>query len=154
MIQLVNRQENGIKVSFVKKERLEEIQKSGGLSETFKADYLEALWLTNEQNEFTLYIGIGEEDLDCIQRKEIAAKAVKLCKEKELHKVSIDITDIINQYSAQAVFDLAEGAILGQYNQRIFKDNQSSKMEIEFCNYNEEVQEQVRAYMNDAISIA
>ncbi len=154
MIQLTGQCQKDTVVVFIDKENLAKMEQSAKTAGVFKANYLETAWISEQDGRWKLFVGMGEEHLDKIQLKELAAKAVKECKGKEIHEFSLDITSVISKYSVKAVRDLTEGAILGQYEQKMFKKKESKEIQIEFCYSEKESLDELCTYLDETVSIA
>ncbi|MGL6198515.1 MAG: leucyl aminopeptidase family protein [Lachnospiraceae bacterium] len=83
----------------------------------FAGEFLKTAWLPEGSKRLKLLVGMGTEEADRIFYKELAACAVKECKEKKITELSLNLEPFLLNGNVGLVGDLVEGAILGTYEQ-------------------------------------
>lgn len=83
----------------------------------FAGEFLKTAWLPEGSKRLKLLVGMGTEEVDRIFYKELAACAVKECKEKKITELSLNLEPFLLNGNVELVSDIVEGAILGTYEQ-------------------------------------
>lgn len=133
MIQIVpqSTKKNHVSLYWEKDERLNDLSQAA--RKLFDGSYLVTLWREHSQDGVELLLGLGKREDDPIRRKEIFAKVVKECREKNIRDFSIDITPVLEAGEISWISDIVEGTLLGTYAQKQFKDGSEGEYQIEFC---------------------
>ena len=93
--------------------------------EPFKGGYLSTFYFYEKEEVSRLVVGLGDpEAFEIKQIKEAVAKGVKALKALGIHTFSIDVHTLVKSYGLQAIYHLVEGAQLGLYELKHYKENQ------------------------------
>ncbi len=115
----------GFLVQFVKKGEQEGLLQEGTV-EFFDASFLKTAVLP-VNGKLTLLVGMGEKSLDKMKVKELAAKAASECQARRIKEVSMDVSTLLKEQGVEAVRDITEGALLGNYCQIRFGEEQKEE---------------------------
>lgn len=85
----------------------------------FTGELLSAYWDISK-GEPVLMIGLGEEALEAIQIKEVAAKAAKECQAKKIGNSVLFVDEILTFCGKEHLIDVLEGLYLGGYQEPKF----------------------------------
>lgn len=148
--------ENGLSVRFVREDA-----KDPSIEQTvpfFKGAFLDTELISLE-GELTLLVGLGSQSLDKFKVKEAAAKAVSEGRKRDYTTLSLHIAPFLEAQGIEAVRDLAEGALLGDYTLPCFGKKQEEagkkpECRILFSGIPSEHQEEAQALCTEASCIA
>lgn len=130
----------------------------------FKGSKLEAACLPGHEGRVRLCMGMGQAENDGVNSsvagedkiliKAVCAKAVKEMKERDITEFSMDISGIVKNHQIESLRDIVEGAVLGAYEQRLFKEQKGGPVNIELIGVpGEEIQEAQR-HLEETIAVA
>lgn len=146
----------GLMVRFVPEETKEESIRNG--APFYKGTFLNTELLSLE-GELTLLVGLGSQPLDKFKVKEAAAKAVSEGRKRDFAEFFMDIAPFLDAQGIDAVRDLTEGALLGDYTQPAFgkkqeEATQKPECRIHFIGIPEEYQEKAQVLCTEAAYVA
>lgn len=121
----VAEENQGFLVQFVKKGEEKSLLQEGA-KEFFDASFLKTALLPVE-GELRLLVGLGEKPLDKMKVKELAAKAASECQDRKIKEASMDVSALVKEQGIEAVRDITEGALLGNYCQIRFGEEQKEE---------------------------
>lgn len=154
MIQIVTKSTKTSCVKFFFEEGKTLMQLPEEIRSLFGGERLKSLWIPSRDGYRTLCIGMGKPDTGIIHIKEICAKAVKEMKEKEIGEFSMDVSDILDNNGMESLRDIVEGAVLGGYEQRQFKEKKEIVQEIELTGVSEYESGRAKELLQEAYTVA
>lgn len=153
MIQLKNCGTKDVTVIFCHGDSEKRKAFSEGTERLFQGEFLQTAWTTDKEGRLVLLTGMGEAGQEVIRLKELGAAAVKECRAKKIDSFSMDITEITEEYGIQSVRHITEGAILGTYEQKIFKEKEENPLEIEIFGINPEHFEEAQKLFEETVTV-
>lgn len=113
----------------------------------FKGKALETLFYPEKDGKEVLYVGLGkkeetessqtDENICKVLVKEAAAKAVKELRSHDIYEFSMNISAVAEKFGTESVRDIAEGALLADYEQIQYPRKDCRKTEIELTGIEE-----------------
>ncbi|WMJ89418.1 leucyl aminopeptidase family protein [Anaerocolumna sp. MB42-C2] len=117
MIRIVKGNADNYQVDFYFKNDTDLNGISANIREIFGGEYLQSVFLAKENGTMSLLVGLGTEINDRLHIKELSAKAVKQMKLHKINTFSMNIGKVISAYGIDCIRDIAEGLMLGCYEQ-------------------------------------
>ena len=107
------------------------------------------------EGQMTLLVGLGEKKLTKLQVKEVCAKAVSLAKEQGIGRLFLDVSPLLAEQGTEAVRDIVEGALLGNYCPPCFgQEKQKPDSEIRLYGIPEECRKDAEVFLEEACALA
>jgi leucyl aminopeptidase len=153
MIQIALTDTKNSKVLFFKEKSEDYCSLPTEIQKVFKGEYLEVMWISQAEGRIDLLVGAGKKALDRLAVKELCAKAAKEMKAKEIYEISIDVELFLKEQDISIISDIAEGFMLGTYEQRQFKEHQAEEFSIELYHIPENQKEAAQLYLKETSSV-
>lgn len=154
MIRLTNCGEKNVTVLFChgNSDKMEGFSEAA--KQLFQGELLQTAWTTDKEGKLVLLTGMGEPGLEVIRLKELGAAAVKECRAKKITDFSMNIEEVLKEYGVDAVRHITEGAVLGTYEQRNFKEKQEEEaLDIELCGISEGDFEEAQKLFQETLTV-
>lgn len=104
--------------------------------------------------QMALLVGLGEKRLTRLQVKEVCAKAVSFAKEQGIERLFLDVSPLMKEQGIEAVRDITEGALLGNYCPPCFgQEKQKPDSEVRLCGIPEECRGMAQDLLEEACAL-
>ncbi len=145
---------NEFQISFLKEDdkKIEELSK--GLQQLFSGKYLEHLIFENEEENMSVYIGIGKEELTQNQILEITAFAAGIMKEHKIRKYDLDVSTFIELSGVSVLERVAQGLCLGNFEKYKSYEECLKSFTACFCGIPDCEQQKAKTYILKGQAIA
>ena len=154
MINLVNCCSKKAEAKFIGETALELENLSGAARRIFQGEYLQKAFVPGEEEKIILLVGMGKPGREKIHLKEMGAAAVKAFLDAKIYDFSLDISGILKEYGLKALSHIAEGAVLGTYCQKQFKNEKDKEYHIEICGVSEKDHQEAEKILKDTIVVS
>ncbi|MBA4700902.1 MAG: leucyl aminopeptidase family protein [Ruminococcus sp.] len=154
MIQIVSECTRKVSISFFREDDDNLLSLPESIRLLFDGTYLQSVWMPEGQDRLKLLVGMGKVKEDRIQRKELAASAVKQCIEKKISEFSMDIGPFLAEEASESVYDIVEGAILGTYEPGQFQDSGRQHVQLELSGVPKQVMDDITAAVREMEAVA
>ncbi len=154
MIQIVSECTRKVSISFFREDDDNLLSLPKSIRLLFDGTYLQSVWMPEGQGRLKLLVGMGKVKDDRIQRKELAASAVKQCIEKKISEFSMDIGPFLAEGASESVYDIVEGAILGTYEPGQFQDSGRQHVQLELSGVPKQVMDDITAAVREMEAVA
>ena len=154
MINLVNCCSKKAEAKFIGETALELENLSGAARRIFQGEYLQKAFVPGEEEKIILLVGMGKPGREKIHLKEMGAAAVKAFLDAKIYDFSLDISGILKEYCLKALSHIAEGAVLGTYCQKQFKNEKDKEYHIEICGVSEKDHQEAEKILKDTIVVS
>ena len=154
MINLVNCCSKKAEAKFIGETALELENLSGAARRIFQGEYLQKAFVPGEEEKIILLVGMGKPGREKIHLKEMGAAAVKAFLDAKIYDFSLDISGILKEYGLKALSHIAEGAVLGTYCQKHFKNEKDKEYHIEICGVSEKDHQEAEKILKDTIVVS
>lgn len=132
MINLVKCSSKKAETKFIG-ETAAELKEYSAVSSIFQGEYLQTVFLPADEEKLVLLVGTGKPGREKIHLKELGATAAKTFLGAKIYEFSLNVSGIIEEYGLSALFHVAEGVVLGTYQQKQFKEKEKKDYQIEIC---------------------
>ncbi len=154
MINLVNCCSKKAEAKFIGETALELENLSGAARRIFQGEYLQKAFVPGEEEKIVLLVGMGKPGREKIHLKEMGAAAVKAFLDAKIYDFSLDISGILKEYGLKALSHIAEGAVLGTYCQKQFKNEKDKEYHIEICGVSEKDHQEAEKILKDTLVVS
>lgn len=120
----------------------------------FKGDYLETLFLPQQNGGGRIVIGMGEERLGENEILELTAKAMKMVKEKEIPETSVDVSFFVHTLGCRVIERIVQGIYLGLYAVPAWNKQEKKDYRISLAGIEETYREECRIYIERGAHLA
>lgn len=154
MIQIGGQGQSEVRILFVEEGGMPK-HLPAGAKMLFSGEYLQTTFLPVDAS-WELLVGLGDKVLDKCKVKEVCAKAVKECRDKKLTQVDMDIAPLLCSYGVDAIRDIIEGVVLGEYQLPDFKEKQEKQdmMQVQLLGVAKELIPQAQLLLEEALAVA
>ena len=119
----------------------------------FRGEYLQTAFITGHEGRLTLLVGTGKKEPDKIHLKELGATAVKAFRAAKIYEFALDISGLLKDCGLEAVRHIAEGAILGTYQERQFKEKEAENFDMELVGVADDCRQEAERLLAETVTV-